>query len=373
MIFFAKYNAGGNDFIIIDDRKSVFLSSFASSQESRNYIISLCDRVNGFDPTSSLFGALNFRKGDMGFGRFPANKIGADGLILLSSPKTENILYYMSYFNADGLLSSFCGNGSLCCAHFALYLGLFKHVDFKDETKNSSAVTWEYIPDIGGGSLEINPLSNRPKRVVSGKHFFETKEGVFAFGSRLGIKDFESFDPTYPEKYPNSTSWVKMLDVKEFKIDDTGIFINTGSPHYVIFKNDINITDIDVIHQGRQIRFSDRFKKDGTNVTFVNYNREGISIRTYERGVESETLSCGTGVVAAALCTIILKLSNHKIHDKNGTSINVQTRGGKFQVDCNFDIEKFNNQEDYYTSGFSDICLLGKIEKNCDGYLPVII
>ena len=279
MMKYSKYNSCKNDFIIIDNRQLLFplnggkWTKYPLNQEdsAQLYIKSLCDRDYG---------------------------IGADGLILLSiPPKGSNCLYHMSYFNSDGRLSSFCGNGSMCCAHFASTLGI------SSSDKNSSG-------------------------------YFHTNEGVFYFESNVH----------------NFNTKISLVDVQDFSIDDHGIFINTGSPHYVIFKHKID--KLNVHEAGRKIRYSQRFEKEGVNVTFASFVNKKLSIRTYERGVESETLSCGTGAVAAALSASIYKFTLDK-------HILVHTKGGILNV-------SFDNQID----NFSNIYLESVVEKNFEGILP---
>jgi diaminopimelate epimerase len=134
-------------------------------------------------------------------------------------------------------------------------------------------------------------------------------------------------------KNPNigKSVWVelKMIDVKnnEIEIGTDYYMMNTGSPHYVVFVEDL--TDIDVYENGRAIRYSERFAKEGINVNFVEIAKakaktKGIEVSTYERGVEDETFSCGTGVTACAIA----------YHLKNGakTEVPITTKGGQLAV-----------------------------------------
>ena len=173
-------------------------------------------------------------------------------------------------FIPRAIATSFCGNGSMCAAHFAVFSGFCG--------KN-------YI----------------------GQGEFKTKEGIFLFQSDINT----------------GKTRISMIDVLNFFILDQGILINTGSPHYVIFKSDIN--NLNVQKEGRDIRYSEPFVKYGVNVTFACFSNNILSIRTYERGVESETLSCGTGAVAAALSASIKQLIL-------GDNIQVHTKGGVLDV-----------------------------------------
>jgi len=238
MIQYSKYSSCGNDFIVIDNRKNVFCINNV-------YIQELCNRKTG---------------------------IGSDGLILLSSDSMYS--YFMSYFNSDGYESSFCGNGSMCCGHFALSLGVF-------------------------GDTNV------------GKGVFRTNEGVFNVSADLnGVNGF-------------GVASISMIDVVNFEIIDDDLVMNTGSPHYVRFVSNLNSLDVEKI--GRTIRYGKKFEKEGVNVTFVSYENHQVFIRTYERGVEGETLSCGTGAVAAALFMRIKKkiLTDHVIINTSGGQLNV--------------------------------------------------
>lgn len=189
--------------------------------------------------------------------------IGADGLIVLV-PATGSD-FEMKYYNADGAPGSMCGNGGRCTFRFANDLGL-----------------------------------------VGEKSDFLASDGphtAFVDG--------------------NDQISLQMIDVTEVEtIDENNFVLNTGSPHYVRLVEDIS--SIDVYKEGYSIRYNDRFKADGINVNFVEIGSEGIEVATYERGVEDETFSCGTGVTAAAL--VAMKLG--KFSDR----VNVKAKGGKLSV-----------------------------------------
>jgi diaminopimelate epimerase len=128
--------------------------------------------------------------------------------------------------------------------------------------------------------------------------------------------------------------------VHKVEYHNSHAIINTGSPHFVKFASDVE--DIDVVESGRSVRYSDSFAKEGINVNFVEtLGEDSIYVRTYERGVEDETLSCGTGVTAAALLSA---------HNENGfNTVDVKTPGGHLSVE-------FNRVDD---KNFTDIWLNG--------------
>jgi diaminopimelate epimerase len=217
--------------------------------------------------------------------------VGADGLILLEPPTAADHDFTMTYFNADGRPSSMCGNGGRCIVAFANSIG-------------AAAADCRF-------------------RAVDGLH----------------------------EARLTAPNWVelKMIDVKNVEQGNDYWLLDTGSPHFVVFVEDID--DIDVYENGREIRFSERFRAAGVNVNFVEILPSGeLFVATYERGVEAETLACGTGVTAAALAYFL----------KTGSSQNVgiKTKGGNLGV-------RFRHQAD----GFSDVWLSGGATEVFEGKL----
>lgn len=204
--------------------------------------------------------------------------IGADGLIILKSHLECD--FEMDYYNADGT-QSFCGNGSRCAQAFAKKLGLITNTS--------------YFLAIDG--------------------FHEGKVEGENFGTKMG-------------------------DVSELKIMDKDYFINTGSPHYVKYVK--NVEELDVYKHGKTIRNSPEYKEAGTNVNFVSVAEGFLKVRTYERGVEGETFSCGTGVTAVAISYL------HKT-DTNINKVNIETKGGALRID----LERVSAEE------FSNIWLVG--------------
>ena len=189
--------------------------------------------------------------------------IGADGLMLLQTAPGYD--FKMVYFNSDGGESTMCGNGGRCIVMFAHALGLVE--------------------------------SQASFTAIDGDHRAEI--------------------------LPNKTVRLQMADVAKITNHDTYSILNTGSPHYVAFREHVRAGD--VVGEGRAIRNSDMFKAGGINVNFVERTDNGLFVRTYERGVEDETLSCGTGVTAATIAAT--GSSTGKF------STLVETLGGILQVD----------------------------------------
>jgi len=250
---FTKYQAAGNDFILMDARDPATRQKILSL--SRAEIAKICDRRFG---------------------------IGADGLILLLAHPDYD--FEMKNYNSDGGECSMCGNGGRSLVHFAQALGLNKK-DYR----------------------------------------------------------FLATDGPHEAKIEGSLVHLKMQDVPSVVPTPLGATFNTGSPHLIRKVN--QLMAIDVVSEGRMIRNSPLFMPGGINVNFIEEIDGQLFIRTYERGVEDETLSCGTGVIAAALT----------MNEAKGFT-SIQARGGMLSV-------KFEKNG----SGFKDIWLIGPAEKTFEG------
>ena len=152
--------------------------------------------------------------------------------------------------------------------------------------------------------------------------------------------------------FPVGTVKLRMQDVGSIEQISEGYMLDTGSPHLVLFVEDVEI--VDVFGLGRKFRQDERFK-DGTNVNFVQRGAGEIIVRTYERGVEDETLSCGTGVTAAAMATFLDS-------DVFGRSVAVRTRGGELRVD-------FQSSEN--RDHFSEVFLTGPVTEVFEGVIDI--
>lgn len=219
--------------------------------------------------------------------------IGADGLIVVA-PK-EGYDFEMIYFNSDGSPARMCGNGARCAVAFAYLLGL----------SGSNAV---FLAGDGHHTAEIVTVNKNDS-----------------------IVKISMVDVKIPSEYGNQTE------------------INTGTPHLV---NIVSDTDkIDVFAEGRKIRYSARYSDEGINVDWLSLGNDILTVRTYERGVENETLSCGTGVTA---CAVVAALTTGQ------TGWKVVTRGGTLWVE----MEK---QE----TGFSQITLKGPVKHVFSGDISI--
>ena len=220
--------------------------------------------------------------------------VGADGLILLEEGGPE-VDFEIKYYNSDGNEGSFCGNGTRCAVAFAHFLEIiFETCDIRACDGVHSAI-----------------ILNQ-----TGKQY---------------------------------TIALEMNDVTEIVKHPNGYFLDTGSPHFVSFI-DADILELDVVYEGNIIRHNPIFP-DGCNANFATSFQEGLFVRTYERGVEDETLSCGTGITASALAWAL----EHNY--TNGKHIlNLMTQGGAFKV------EFMKNNDSFY-----DIKLIGVAEHVFEG------
>jgi len=208
--------------------------------------------------------------------------IGADGLILIQHENAVD--FEMIYYNSDGGLGSMCGNGGRCAARFAQ-----KH------------------------------------RIIRQSARFKASDGIHE------VKLSE-----------DGTVKLSISSVKGFTVNEGGDYVlNTGSPHLVRFVPSVN--NMDVVAEGRNIRYNEPWKKVGINVNFVSRMKGKIEMRTYERGVEDETLSCGTGTVAAALAVAVER------DEMNSLEYSIEAPGGLLKV--SFDRKDKDVFEDIWLEG----------------------
>jgi diaminopimelate epimerase len=256
ILSFYKYQATGNDFILVDNRRNIF------PKKDTKLIADLCHRRFG---------------------------IGADGLILLEADNSTD--FRMVYFNADGREGSMCGNGGRCVVAFARMQGLI------------------------GDSCK-----------------------------------FIAFDGLHEAHVVKNGVALKMGDVTEIHSRPKYLWMDTGSPHHVQLWE--NWDSLDVRKEGRRLRYG-LYGASGSNINFVNPLEDAhFEVRTYERGVEDETYSCGTGVTATALAM-------HKLGHLKGTHATINTQGGTLEV-------TFAKNP----AGYSDIWLRGPALQVFKGALP---
>ena len=246
---FVKYEGAGNDFVCVDDREAVF-----GALETQATIARICDRHFG---------------------------VGADGLILLRE-RTSGGGLEMVYYNSDGAPSSFCGNGARCFARFAADLGIPGQPVQPAVEPVQPAV--EPVQPAVEPELVAGDGAGRPIRQYS----FAASDGPHAAfvldDGRVRVS-------------------MRVAGAVE-RIGAAADLVQTGSPHYVAWG--AVLPEGDIRERARVVRYGPRFAAEGVNVNFVVDDPVGaggprLRLRTYERGVEDETLACGTGVTAAAL------------------------------------------------------------------------
>lgn len=218
--------------------------------------------------------------------------IGADGLMLLENDTTSD--FKMVYYNSDGNESTMCGNGGRCIVAFAKYLNIFE----KETT-----------------FLAVDGLH---KAIVDD----------------TGLVTLE------------------MIDVLEIQNHNTHLFLNTGSPHHVQKVADVRA--INVKAEGSKLRYSDLYGEEGSNINFVEkIDDSTFTVRTYERGVEDETLACGTGVTAVALAM-------HYTNETPNNTIILNVEGGQLEV--SFTEKSHGKYSNIWLKGVANQVFKGEIE-----------
>lgn len=219
-----------------------------------------------------------------------ATGIGADGLIIIL--KHDEFDFQMRYFNSDGSEAEMCGNGGRCAVRFA------------------------HMLKYAGEHITFNAESGIYKASIIGKEV------------RL-----QMHNPDLPER----------VNIIRNNLTIKGYFINTGVPHYVLFKSDNPVLKPDQITDwGKFIRYHTRFEPNGTNVNWVeNIDDHNLVIRTYERGVEDETLACGTGSTAAGVTAVFT--------GKTKSPVELKTKSGLI-LEVELKLED-NSVKDVYLTG----------------------
>lgn len=218
---FFKMVGGGNDFIVIDNRESIFAGDVTDA------VRRLCSRCFS---------------------------IGADGLVVIENTTMAD--FNATFYNNNGVRSRFCGNGARCAARFA-YMNVIASKRMRMDTDS--------------GIIKAEVLDRDVKLELAGTDVIESDVSLPMDGRKI-----------------------------------TGHYVLIGVPHFIVFVK--NLWDGDIGHISRKIRFHDHFGNDGTNVDFVEVRDSGyMAIRSYERGVEKETLACGSGCIAASLAAAALE------------------------------------------------------------------
>ncbi len=255
--------------------------------------------------TGNSFILIDNRSGDVNLDaekiRFLCDKnfgIGSDGLIFMNSHSQYD--FEMKFYNPDGSEATFCGNGGRCVVAFAKYL-----------------------------------------KIIDNKTLFWAKDGL------------------HEAYFRGDDVVLKMIDVEDIRAFDDLFYVNTGTHHAVKFVDDV--AAVEIMDIAPPIRYSKEFEPHGTNVNFVQKCENSIKVRTYEKGVEQETLSCGTGVVASALVYSFVADANRNFTEKIvQKSVKVEASGG----DLTISFERTDK-------GFQNIFLQGNAVQIFKGSLSV--
>ena len=235
-----KFSGAGNDFVVIDGRESD-VSAFRELAR----IESLCKEFK------------------------------TDGFMILGDGDAE-VDFTMEFYNPDGSGGMMCGNGGRCIVAFADYLGI--RPAHRPALRQAQGPGSEQVPELVEGPAE---------------YLFRAPDGLHT-GEILERPDGSTGSPT--------DRWIvriKMIDVQGITPMLGGLFLNTGTRHFVKFVDDVEKVDIDT--EGKALRWDPAFAPVGTNVNFVHVAPDGLHVRTFEKGVEGETLACGTGLTASAI------------------------------------------------------------------------
>ena len=231
--------------------------------------------------------------------------VGADGVLLVEP--NEDVDFRMRYFNADGGEVETCGNGARCISKFAY----------------------------------LNGIVSKQMRFLTNVGIYEAE--IVGDNVKVGMSDPTDIRINVPLRL-------------EEGVHDVG-FVNSGVPHVVFFVDDLETTD--VFDLGQQTRYHDDFKPAGTNANFINiYSQELIEIRTYERGVENETLACGTGSIASAIVSASL--------GKVKSPVSVKTASGVI-LKIHFDLEN-DAAKNVYLEGDARVIFAGELTSEAWDY-----
>ncbi|MBQ6953404.1 MAG: diaminopimelate epimerase [Bacteroidales bacterium] len=296
---------------------------------TENYV----SRMFKFSGAGNDFVVLDGRKGGMEPFR-EAARIGelcrehhTDGLMILTEGKGTD--FTMEFYNPDGSGGMMCGNGGRCIVAFADYLGI----------RPADGTTYRFLAPDGEHTAEI---LNDAEDASLGENAAKRPDSL-AVQRELGQKG---------PKTPGFAKWtvrLKMIDVKGITPVKGGYFLNTGTRHFVKLVDSVETLDMEA--DAKPLRWDPAFQPEGANVNFVEARPDGLHVRTFEKGVEGETLACGTGLTASALAAYHAGIAGTE--QAGRVSYRLQCRRGDWlQVD-------FQAHPD---SRFTDVYLTGPAE-----------
>ena len=263
-----KFSGAGNDFVVIDGREGD-----VSEYREVARIEALCKE---FKTDGLMILGLALRQAQ-----------GPDGELV--EPQGPKVDFTMEFYNPDGSGGMMCGNGGRCIVAFADYLGI--NPTYRPALRQAQGPGTEQVPELVEGPAEY--LFRAPDGLHTGEILQRPEDGLWEVR-------------------------IKMIDVHGVTPMLGGLFLNTGTRHFVKFVDDVEKVDID--KEGKALRWDPAFAPVGTNVNFVHVAPDGLHVRTFEKGVEGETLACGTGLTASAIAAYEisrLRPSGSARNDKN--------------------------------------------------------
>ena len=304
-ISFTKFSGAGNDFVIINNLEHIINPA---DPAFANFVQKVCER---------------------------RMSVGADGVLLVENAHHAPVDFQMRYFNADGGEAETCGNGARCISKFA-YLN---HIAQEKMSFLTNAGIYE--SEMVGDDVKLR--MSDPTDI------------------RLNLQ--LELEAERPDWVRQRGQYVRLLNLGVPRVPDsahTVHFVNTGVPHAVLFVDDVyDLTKTEILHYGKQTRHHAEFQPAGTNANFVQvHSQDHLSVRTYERGVENETLACGTGAVAVAVISAVL--------EKVAPPVRVTT-ASKSVLTVDFNITD-NEPKNVYLEGDARVIYTGELTPDAWNY-----
>ena len=302
------FSGAGNDFVVIDGREGD-----VSEYREVSRIEALCKEHK----TDGL----------MILGQEMPGQAGHD---VMADPDRPSVDFTMEFYNPDGSGGMMCGNGGRCIVAFADYLGIRPSCHPELARSCHPELAPSCHPELAEGSY----LFRAPDGLHTGEILARPEDGLWEVR-------------------------IKMIDVQGITPMLGGYFLNTGTRHFVKFVEDVEKVDIDT--EGKALRWNEAFAPVGTNVNFVHVAPDGLHVRTFEKGVEGETLACGTGLTASAIAAYQISRLHPAGSARNDNTPVISTKAGG-RVEKSY---RLRARQDWLSVNFTP----GADEKFTDVYL----